>query len=67
MLIKTITEDIRAMVRPVISLIFTVAVVAGFFRRQISGDVIVGILGPIIGFWFGEKSALKNPNQTGGN
>ena len=37
--------------------------VAITLRRQPKmGDVLLGIYGTIIGFWFGERSALKVPN-----
>ncbi len=55
--------DISKFVRPTISILFTVAVIGGFFMGKVSGEVLTGMLGPIIGFWFGERSALKTPGQ----
>ncbi len=57
------SSALSALVRPIISLVFTFAVWAGFFMGRISGDVLLGIYGTIIGFWFGERSALKVANS----
>lgn len=49
------------MIRPIISIVFTIAIWVGFFMGKIDGDILLGIYGTIIGFWFGERSALNIP------
>ncbi len=55
------SESLRSGVRPFISIVFTLGVWAAFFMGKMEGDVLLGIYGTIIGFWFGERSALKAP------
>ena len=65
----------RAFVRPLITILlsatFVFLIVSPFFKGSIIGDVgkdwdkifsaFMGVFGTIIGFWFGERSALKVP------
>jgi hypothetical protein len=55
-------EVVRALVRPAITIAFTAAVVFGLVMGRIAWGEFLMIYGPIIGFWFGEKSALKRQN-----
>lgn len=64
-----------ALIRPAITLILTISFIAlvlgrvGFLGPDIANasemdkmfDIFLAIYGPIIGFWFGERSALKMP------
>ena len=50
---------IRALVRPSITYAFSAAVIYGLVIGQIAWSEFLMIFGPILGFWFGEKSALK--------
>ncbi len=52
-------EVARALVRPVIAYLFTFAVVYGLVSGKIAWTEFLMIYGPIVGFYFGEKSALK--------
>ena len=56
-------NNIRSLVRPAITIIFTVGLWAAFLLSKIQGDVLVGMYGPIIGFWFGERSAKKGGGE----
>jgi len=65
----------RAFVRPLITILlsatFVFLIVSPFFKGTVIGDVgkdwdkifsaFMGVFGTIIGFWFGERSALKVP------
>jgi len=50
---------IRALVRPMVTFGMTGAVIYGVIQGIIGYDVIVGIMASILGFYFGERSALK--------
>ncbi len=52
-------EVARALVRPLITYLFSFAVVYGLVSGRIAWGEFLMIYGPIVGFWFGEKSALK--------
>lgn len=58
---STIPKTIKSMIRPIISIVFTIAIWVGFFMGKIDGNILLGIYGTIIGFWFGERSALNVP------
>ena len=55
-------EHIRALVRPTISLSLTTCVIVLALKGTVPWEALLGLLGPIIGFYFGEKAALKSPN-----
>lgn len=52
-------DTARALVRPAITYLFSFAVVYGLVTGRIAWSEFLMIYGPIVGFWFGEKSALK--------
>lgn len=53
----------RSIVRPIISfcLIFTLSYL--FISGGIEARELLILIGPIIGFYFGERSALKKPDK----
>ena len=59
--LPAIAQIVRAMVRPAISLSLTVAVIWGAVAGHIEFRDLVLLLGPVVGFYFGERSALKRP------
>ena len=55
-------EHIMALVRPTISLSLTACLIVLALKGTVPWEAILGLLGPIIGFYFGEKAALKKAN-----
>ena len=58
----TLVTKIRKLVRPYIAVSLVTATVVLFFIGKIVAREILPIVGLIIGFYFGERSALKNPD-----
>lgn len=56
-----IAQVLRASVRPVITFAFTAALFVGLAKGVVPWEMVAGIFASIIGFWFGERSALKVP------
>lgn len=52
-------EQVRALMRPVITICFLGLAVYLTMKEKISAEMILGTLSTIIGFYFGERSALK--------
>ncbi len=52
-------EIIRGLVRPFVTALFTVAVCYGFTQGKIDLTHMLALYGPILGFWFGDRSASK--------
>lgn len=56
---------IRSLIRPLITLAFTTAVIYGFIAdKGITGKDILVYQGILIAFWFGERSALKGSQKN---
>ena len=55
-------QNVTAIVRPVVLLLFAGAVVVGFlYLRLISGEMFMTAAMLILGAFFGERAALKQP------
>ena len=55
-------EYIKALVRPTIAIVLTIAVFYGFMKGFINTETMSGIYGMVVGFYFGSRDANK---QTG--
>lgn len=53
-------QILRASVRPVVTYIFTIAILVLVIKGKIEWSYVVAIYGPIVGFWFGERAMLKS-------
>ena len=54
-------EILRASVRPIVTLLFTVAILYGWlFLARLSDDAILGLAGAVIAFWFQGRRAESN-------
>ena len=54
-------EIFRAIVRPVVTLLFTLAILYGWlFAGRLSDDAILGLAGAVIAFWF--QGRKNEPN-----
>ena len=49
-------ETLRGAVRPVLSLLFGLALVVGFFMRIVPVDAFLPVAVGAIGYWFGQRS-----------
>lgn len=66
---KDVADAFNRLARPTLTIlvaaVFNVAAMWAFMKGVINWEQFATALGPtngmIIGFWFGEKSALKNP------
>jgi len=69
---KLKTTNLSSIIRPLltlwITLLFTVTLTVGLILKKLSFSDYITTMGPImsmlIGFWFGERSALKDPKKT---
>ena len=43
--------------RPLVTLMFAAAIIAGFFLGRINGETFIGIAGPVVAFWFAQRQA----------
>ena len=59
-----ITEIIKSLIRPFIALSFVLATITLYLMSKIEAQSILQITAIIIGFYFGERAALKRPNQS---
>ena len=54
-------EILRAIVRPIVTLLFTIAILYGWlFLARLSDDAILGLAGAVIAFWF--QGRKNEPN-----
>ena len=60
----TKTEIAQALVRPIITLAFTGAVIAGFFMGKLGAEAILGPAGMALGFWFRSRDEKSNGTTT---
>lgn len=60
----TKTEIAQAFVRPIITLAFTGAVIAGFFLDKVGAEAILGPAGMALGFWFRSRDEKNNGPVT---
>ncbi len=58
----TIPIYLASLVRPMITLIFTGAVVYLALTGKVSTDLFLGLAAGVINFWFAEKAALATPS-----
>lgn len=49
-------KNLRTAVRPVVTMLFAGAFVAGFFLGKVSQDAFVPVVGMVIGFWFQSRT-----------
>jgi hypothetical protein len=52
-------ELVRAMVRPVVTYVFSLSLVAGFFAGRITADQFLPLASAAVFFWFGDRAATK--------
>lgn len=52
-------KTVQGLTRPVVTLLFAVALVAGFFVGRISGDQFLPIAIAVVSYWFGSRQAGK--------
>lgn len=57
----TTVTKIKKLVRPFIAVSFTLTTVALLITGKLEAREVLTITAVIIGFYFGERSALKNP------
>lgn len=58
----TTVTKVRKLVRPFVAVALTLTVVALFAAGKIESREILPIFAVIVGFYFGERSALKKPD-----
>jgi uncharacterized membrane protein YfcA len=61
---EMISNKLSSSVRPVVTILFTVGVWVGFFLEKVDGNMLLAVYGSILGFWFGERGALKIPGDS---
>ena len=61
--IKALIGIIPKTVRPFMGYALTIGVLYLTFTGQLSEQFIAGIYGTVLGFYFGERAALKQPNE----
>lgn len=59
-LLRALTELFNAAVRPVVTLLLTVALVRGFIYDKVSAEAFLGIIGVVITFWFTSRQTTKD-------
>lgn len=52
-------ERLQSAVRPIVTLLFAGAIVAGFFVGKISGEVFIGTAGSTVAYWFIQRERDK--------
>ena len=57
-----LTKTIRSLVRPFIAFSFVMGTIILYLVNKIEAQSILQTTGIIIGFYFGERAALKKPN-----
>jgi uncharacterized membrane protein YfcA len=50
-------------IRPIIMIVFTAGIWTGFFMGKINGDQLATMYSGLIGYYFGERTALKKPGE----
>ena len=60
----TKTEVLQALVRPIITLGFAAAVIAGFFIGKLGAEALLGPAGMALGFYFQRRDSEKPPPPT---
>ena len=59
-------EALSKPVRPVITYALTAVICYLTVKGKVSEQFLLGAYGTMLGFYFGERSALKRPGQDGG-
>jgi len=57
---------LQALVRPIVTLAFSGAMIAGWLMGRLSDDAFLGIAGMVIGFWYQQRS-MKPVEPPKGN
>lgn len=57
------TETLQAVVRPIVTLLFAGAIVAGFFVGKISGEVFIGTAGSTVAYWYIQRERDRARNS----
>ena len=60
-------ETIKGYTKHLVLVIFTIGVWVAFAMNKVGGDVLLAIYSNMIGYFFGERAALKRPNGNVGN
>lgn len=56
-----VTENIKSLMRPFIAFSFVVGTIVLYLMGKIESQSILQTTGIIVGFYFGERAALKKP------
>ena len=57
---KEVIDAVNGMVRPVVTLALSGALVWGFIMDKIGGEAFLGVVGLVIGFWFNRRDEVKD-------
>lgn len=58
-------EGFATLVRPLVTLAVTGALIYGFIRELVSADQFLNLALIIVTFWFAQRSEQKTPNGNG--
>ena len=53
---------VQALVRPIVTILFSCAMTYGWLHDKLSDDAFIGIAGIVIGFWFQARSGTTPHN-----
>jgi len=53
-------ENVQALTRPVVTIIFALVLSWGFIKGQVSGDAFLSVVAMIIAFWFKDRDTVKD-------
>ena len=56
-------ENIKQLMRPVAFVLMLALTSYCVYKGEVTGKDVLGLLGMMIGFYFGERAALKNPQN----
>ena len=62
---KAILELARGLVRPITLLAIVGAIIAAVFVRLLPPEALLGVGGPILGWWFKERAERHDKGETG--
>jgi hypothetical protein len=65
-MLATLVDSLQAIVRPIVTLGFAGATVAGWLLGRLSDDAFLGIAGLVIGFWFQRREDGRPTTSSGG-
>lgn len=65
--LAAIADLARALVRPVVTFMLTIALIYFTFIRIVSGDVFGAIVGAVLAFWFASRQQEKRDKAEENN